>query len=373
MLSGLLPAVLTVALGGALGTACRRPADFALPAPDPGAPAAPGPAPRRRTFDAAFVNTQCEECHSEIAAEWRGSLHHASHTDPMYKDQLAKEPFPFCRACHAPEASPAGDGPEAAERLGVGCVTCHVTGDAILAVPRATGAEHDGEHHALTRSSALAGPAACGACHEFAFPDQARRTEPLLMQSTMTEHARGAHAADTCASCHMPLVRGATGTHRSHAFAASRDEALVRSAIVVEEGPFTDDTLVLRLRAGAVGHAFPTGDMLRRLALVIDVLDRDGQLVAREERYFTRHFAFTKTPYSVPRRALVRDDRIGAKDAPAEVTYRVRRSPEGGRLHYVLRYERVADPGSDGAPPIVEGSVRLAEGTKTLSRPPPTP
>jgi hypothetical protein len=366
----LLGAAAAVALPALALLACARPAPLALPSAPAGAPTTPGPAPRARAFDAAAWNARCEGCHAEIAAEWRASLHHRAYTDPMFQRQLAREPFAFCRGCHAPEASPSGDGPEGLRTLGVGCVTCHVVGDQILAVRKGDGAARDGEHHPLTRSATLEAPAACGACHQFAFPGEPARQEPLLMQSTMDEHARGPHGNQPCASCHLPLVPGgATGQHRSHAFSASRDEALVRAAVLVEEGPFTDNTLTLRLRPGAVGHAFPTGDMLRRLLLVIDVLDAEGRSVEHAERALGRHFGFTHTPNRAPRRVVARDDRVGAGADPVVLRHAARRSPPGGHLRYALRYERVEDPGDAEHPPVVEGSILLAAGTFALTAP----
>ncbi len=378
--------------------------DLVLPPSVPGAPTAPGPFPRLRSFDPVSVNARCEGCHAEIAVEWRASFHRAAYSDPMVQSQLLKEPFAFCRGCHAPEADPAGGDPVERHEMGVGCVTCHVVGDEILAVSKPTdagredqrrppgdrrgdapnapnapnaensaaldddkGAPHDGEHHPITRSLAFGGQAACAGCHEFPFPEERQRRDPLLMQTTMTEHARSAMADRSCASCHMPLVQGPTGAHRDHRFAASRDEALVRSAIVVEERPFEGDTLVLRLRPGAAGHAFPTGDMLRRLALIVDVTDAAGKVVAHDERFFARHFEMLQVPNKPPRKVLSKDDRVGAGPGDIDYRYVVRKAPEGGHLRYVLRYERVSDPngGEDGRA-LVEGSIVLADRTLPL-------
>lgn len=371
----LLAATLTLA-GAALvaGSKAAVPR-LVLPAAPTSAPTAPGPAPRLRAFDAAAVNARCEGCHAEIAAEWKQSLHHTAHTDPMYQRQFLKEPFPFCTGCHAPEANAAAKVPAKLSQLGVGCVTCHVAGDQILATTKTTGTEHDGEHHALTRTATFASPAACAACHEFAFPDSIGRKDPLLMQSTIKEHAASRYADRTCASCHMPVVVAEkTGSHRSHAFSASRNEAIVRAAVIVDEKPFVNNTLTLKLRAGAAGHAFPTGDMLRRLALVIDVLDRQGNSVEHEEHFFGRHFGYSHEPNKLPRKILLKDDRVGASPTPQVFTYSARHLPEGGHLHYTLRYERVEDPagGKDGRA-LVEGSVLIAESTLPLSPAPPGP
>jgi hypothetical protein len=196
------------------------------------------------------------------------------------------------------------------------------------------------------------------------------------MQSTVTEHAASAHAAEPCASCHMPWTKNNAGSpagrHRDHTFAASRDEGFVRSAVVLGEPAIEGDTFTIELRPGRVGHAFPTGDMLRRLSLTLDVLDAQGRVIQRREQYLARHFGEVRRPHSPPRRTLVRDDRVGAGTEPLVLRHPLIRPAGGGTLHYVLRYERVANPQGDAAgKPEVEGSVVLAD--RTLPYPAPAP
>ena len=86
----------------------------------------PGPAPRGRSAaEAAALNRTCEDCHAEIAVDWRASLHARAHTDAVYQRAFAIEPLPFCQGCHAPEADPEQPVPASAAELGVACVTCH--------------------------------------------------------------------------------------------------------------------------------------------------------------------------------------------------------------------------------------------------------
>lgn len=364
---------LLVATALVVATACVAVPRLVLPPPASGAPTAPGPSPRSRTFDPAALNARCEGCHQEIAAEWQASSHREAYTDVTYQRQLAHEPAAFCNSCHAPEAAATGPVPEPLGRLGVGCVTCHVVGDEVLAAPageptdrRAT---HDGESHPLTRTADFTKDTACASCHEFPFPDSRPRGAPLLMQSTITEHAASAYADHSCASCHMPRKPGGEGgSHRDHTFSASRDEALLRSAILVEERPLEGDTLTLVLRPGRVGHAFPTGDMLRRLAFTLEVVDAEGTVVQKETRYLARHFGLSRAPDMPSRRRLLRDDRVGAGTGPVVLRHTLRRPPAGGTIHYVLRYERVSDPrGGPENRPELEGSVVLAEKTLPLS------
>ncbi|MCC6524734.1 MAG: hypothetical protein IT373_18905 [Polyangiaceae bacterium] len=339
--------------------------ELALPPASPDAPSLPGPAPRRRTFDAAAVNARCESCHAEVAREWRASLHAGAHRDPVYVSQFAHEPLPFCTGCHAPEADPTLPVPEPLSVLGVGCVTCHVVGDRILAAPDAA-ADADGVPHALTRTADFAADSACAACHEFAFPGQSGRAQPLLMQSTVSEHAASPYAARSCASCHMPEVAGSgRGARRSHAFSASRDESFVRSAVVVEGARLEEGALTLTVRPGLVGHAFPTGDMLRRLALRLELRDARGAVLARQERFFQRRFGFRRAPNAPPERVLEADQRVGVGAGTLVAGGLATELPAGTRLHYALHYERVADPGSYAGGAVVDGSILLAEGELT--------
>ena len=63
----------------------------------------PRPA-RQRMAAAVTANRACEACHEREAASWRGSLHQRANVDDAYRAAFAREPLPFCRACHAPEA-----------------------------------------------------------------------------------------------------------------------------------------------------------------------------------------------------------------------------------------------------------------------------
>ncbi len=72
----------------------------------------------------ADPNAGCAGCHATIAAEWEGSSHHRSATNDAYVAQLAREPLPFCRGCHAPRADAARPTPAAIAERGIGCVDC---------------------------------------------------------------------------------------------------------------------------------------------------------------------------------------------------------------------------------------------------------
>lgn len=284
-------------------------------------PAMPHPAPNAQLR--AIDNASCERCHTQIAAEWRQSLHRASFTDKDFQRAIGIEPEPFCKGCHAPERDAA---------IGVACVTCHVPErGAVLAAPGAAAAPHP-----LTRSAAFATEAACARCHEFDFPDAPARRTPLAMQRTLTEH-RG--RTDTCTTCHMTKRDG----HVDHRFAASRDAAVVESAVDVRATRGAQEIRVT-LTPAAVGHAFPTGDLFRRIRVS----------VGGETRFLTRHFRTVQERPGIVVRSEVADDRV--LGGPREIVFPAGDAPARVRVVYE-RAEGPSDPPSARA--YVAGAVVL--------------
>ncbi len=222
-----------------------------------------GAAPRTAApSGAARRNAECEACHEDVAASWRGSMHRQSFTGADFASAFAREPREFCRSCHAPHADPTrGTKIGELERIGVGCVTCHV------AAPHESRPD---DPHAGLRPAANDPSSACAGCHEFGFPD----APDLLMQSTLLEHARSPAAQTSCIDCHMPRS-DALGGRRDHGFSASRDVGMLRRAVAIEAERVAPERVRIRLAPREVGHAFPTGDMFRRV--LVSAQAYDGQ------------------------------------------------------------------------------------------------
>lgn len=174
------------------------------------------------------------------------------------------------------------------------------------------------------------------------------------MQTTMTEHAASKFADRSCADCHMPA--------HDHAFGSTRDDAAIRGALSVvarREG----DALVLELAPHEVGHAFPTGDLFRRVELHAELIGAEGQTIASTTRYLGRHFA--------PRRHLdgrlnhaakhpVRDDRI---HEPTTIRLELDGQGHATTLVWSVDYQRVDDRNSHFPErSTLADEVRLAEG-----------
>ncbi len=335
--------------------------DVAPSTPEPRTPM-PGPH-RKRLGDAVALNATCIQCHDEEARQWLGSYHQRANTDAAYRKAFAMEPSPFCRGCHAPEADPRKDPPEAVSKLGVGCVTCHVTEEGmVLAAPMPAGEPARSATpapHPLRRSVEFAGAGGCAGCHEFRFPMPGGNEDAFFMQTTAREHQRSAGAAKSCAECHMPLQGG----RRSHAFAQVRDPAWLRANLEATAERTEDDTLRVTLVQPNPGHDFPTGDLFRRLEVGYELRTAGGALVRREARHLARHFEIVP---GLAGRHLSRDDRVTSEPNIVEMEIPPpAAAPPGSRISWWVTYQRVASvgTGTNPAEASVESEVKLHSGT----------
>jgi Cytochrome c554 and c-prime len=324
------------------------------PEPAPDAPM-PGPGAARGVV-AAAANAACEGCHPREAAEWRGSLHQRAHLDASYERAFAIEPMAFCQGCHAPEADPEGTVAAEVGAIGVGCVTCHDTGRGILCPPRAAAGRAP---HATAPSTAFAGPAGCARCHEFAFPSlPGARVE--LMQSTVAEGPASATPGASCAGCHMPRAGDGAEAHASHRFTVAGDPELVRGAVTVS-AERTLGGVRVTLAPRAVGHAFPTGDLFRRLQIGAEALGADRAVLAESTRFLARHFGEVRGPGRP--RVLLGDDRVGLHGAePSRVDLDLGPAAVGRPIAVRVAYQRVAHPrGIDEESALVDDEIVLWE------------
>lgn len=341
------PAALTLAVSIVLvprGVSAEADGRFALRLPAPATTTSYVRGSRERE------NARCIACHAGIAREHDGSLHAQAFVEPSFQKGYAIEPVAFCRSCHAPEHVPSSEPDAFAMSHGVTCVTCHV--------PGANGAILAGEAREKTSNTPHAvervenfGTRACTSCHEFAFPNAASVGVRGAMQKTATEHAGSAYADRTCASCHMPASDNGRRTHR---FAASRDATLLANALDVQATREKNGRLLFVLSSRAVGHAFPTGDLFRRLVLRLTT--------ARgvREQPFERSFRATRDGVTgTTTRFETSDTRL----APSRRLELDVAAPEGG-CAWELVYQRVTGVGQ--TPPFradVEAETVLAHGT----------
>ncbi len=297
----------------------------------------------------------CEPCHAAIVAEWRGSLHAASWTEPVFQAAYVREPLSFCRNCHAPMNE--GKTPRGlAAREGVSCVTCHVRDGEILG-GAGVAAAAPGLHpvrKGVTNDSAF-----CAPCHEFGFHmDDVETAE--LQQSTMSEwreRLADGRTLKSCQDCHMQSVDG----HKRHTFAVRREPGAIAKALDVDVSIY-GTTLVVTVKARDVGHAVPTGDQYRRLELRVRVAGRSHVLV------YARTFGDRKGPSGANERYEVADTRVG--EGPDKRVIELSEARSGAEVHWTLDY--LLMPESVARENEVDPAVnvtRLYEGTLTVPYP----
>lgn len=272
-------------------------------------------------------NAECAACHEREASEHATSMHRQSHDDETYLASLRGEPTEFCERCHTPLAAAEGGA-----ALGIGCTGCHAD---------------DGHRGAPARPMAAV---RCEPCHEFRFPHGSG-----LMQRTVSEHRASTHASASCASCHLPIVGDGAARHRAHGTPASRDRNVLARAVRASAALVGPGSLVVTLEARAVGHAVPTGDMFRRLAIRAEVTDAAGRIVSRAEKLLARRFV------SGPAGPVeTGDDRVPASGAPVSVGLDLGEVAASSRVRWHVDYERVVN--GLASSPVVAGVVEIASG-----------
>jgi len=287
-------------------------------------PPLPGPAPRAHGLvdglGALSGNGSCAGCHADIAVEWRRSLHRRAWADPVFQQAYTVEPIAFCRGCHAPESDLAVEPIGRAADEGVGCTTCHVAAGHVVSSSASPSALHP-----VFADARFATEQACAGCHQFDFPSEALQRVAQPMQDTIAEHARSTAKDAPCQSCHMPLVDGREGRHRSHDFAVLADPSMIRRAARVTAERADGNRVAVTLAPAAAGHAFPTGDMFRRLEVRAFAVDKNGEVVAAEPVILARTF-----------RDAPRDPHGGGLDLARVEAADTRVPPPGGPSRRVL-------------------------------------
>jgi hypothetical protein len=331
--------------------------------PGPFSPAkVPAPEAARR------VNDGCIKCHEDVAKEWRASLHAQAYTNPEFQRALRVEPVPFCRGCHAPDADPNLADNAALQSQGVSCVSCHVVKDGILGVSNPAKPPHraSGKAHPALGRADFKSIAACADCHQFAFPGESGGIPTNLMQSTVNEFLRRFEAARGCAGCHMPADE--TG-HRSHRFDVTRNGKLLQSALRVSARRTANHQVEIELTPSGVGHAFPTGDLFRRLTVEVEAIGPEHSQLEAHTVYLTREFEMTHTAGGVKRRRPIRDTRLLADGPSRTVVVQWESDVSPYPVRFRVLYQRVQHPGKVGQPDAdIAGEILLAEGELAVQK-----
>jgi hypothetical protein len=135
-----------------------------------------------------------------------------------------------------------------------------------------------------------------------------------------------------------PRARGAPG--KSHRFGVHDDPEVLRAAVTAEALPRTDRSIVVRLRAAEVGHAFPTGDMFRRLEVRAWAAGSEGAVRAPPV-VLERVFRVRVGEGGITDRSEVRDDRVPASGEARDAVVVFPESIGGRAVRWEVAYRRM--------------------------------
>ena len=228
-------------------------------------------------FDAPEV---CGGCHTEIYAQWKGSMHSNAWTDPIYRAALnaiskasGGKADKFCMGCHTPigvvtgEATPSGAGMSAIANRGVQCDVCHnisrstgIGNGAYVLTPLLHGRPlkfgpfndaaspyHDTAYSKLHERSEF-----CGQCHDVTHP-----FNRFPIERTYSEWRDSVYAGAgvQCQDCHMKPAPG-----KATPFSKERERIYTHF--------FVGGNALVTAMMGADTHAKLAEDMLRSAARV---------------------------------------------------------------------------------------------------------
>ncbi|MFL5247484.1 MAG: carboxypeptidase regulatory-like domain-containing protein [Myxococcales bacterium] len=287
--------------------------------------------PRERARAEGDDRAACEKCHPVLVAEWEGSAHAGSATNPLFlavfegKDRLGRPTggpayrldFPSsrgtCAACHVPALAvnaPFDTDPAAARGVaaqGVTCDVCHKIRDAAV---DATGGRPGVLSFTFARpvrgkdaffgqlDDVIAGPDSfralyresryCAPCHHGSF--WGVRAYPEFSEWAASGYAR---KNVQCQDCHMKLRGGPRrfalekegaalrdpATISSHVQYGLNDEAFMRSALTyAARAEVLGDRIRVRvsIKNSGAGHHVPTGSPMRNMVLLVEANDAQG-------------------------------------------------------------------------------------------------
>lgn len=217
----------------------------------------------------------CENCHPEVYAEWRTSIHSQAWTDPEVRRKDASDNFANkdCIPCHAP--SPileTGLGNPPLPRFlsreeGVNCLSCHMENGRVK-----------GKTPGITRGcfpepDPRVGTAElCGICHN------QHQTVDEWKESRFSREGVG------CLSCHMPeRVREGGRGGRDHTLKGGHFPDRVRKAVTLHGVQEEPGKVILVVKNLWGGHYVPTDARHRAMDLAASFFDREGNLLERPE------------------------------------------------------------------------------------------
>ncbi|KAA0894083.1 hypothetical protein [Oryzomonas rubra] len=212
----------------------------------------------------------------------------------------AEEGGKSCNVCHFPEpfAIPAMGveemtkpkaRPKGKEAGGLTCASCHLTPEGQIRGPHAVKAPH-----ATVADPAIQTSAMCAYCHSMGKRVPGKQTQTFL--EWRDDFNKPGLGKQHCQDCHMPrTVRKVAEDFDNparavarHLWTGGRSQQRLASALslaISQQDKGRSDLSFHVINVGA-GHSVPTGSNRRAIYLNVEVMDKDGKNVARNEWMF---------------------------------------------------------------------------------------
>ncbi len=279
----------------------------------------------------------CGGCHTDIYAQWNGSMHSNSHKDPVYEklflmaSRETNNTFnPFCSKCHVPIDFLAGNIPSAdnykvseISEKGISCDFCHtvnassgIGNGAFISSPGKIkrGPFDDSNYstfHLTAYSQLHTRSEFCGMCHNVNHPFNG-----LVLENTYSEWKEGPYNETTqCQDCHMTpgvtgfkanpgraaagaplreniythyfvggnsMLPGILGSPEHERLARERLQSAARVDILKFEKTDDNKTVNLAIKVSNIGagHMLPTGlTEARMIWLEVEAKDGSGKTI----------------------------------------------------------------------------------------------
>lgn len=191
----------------------------------------------------------CEKCHVKQAKQFESSRHAQSWSNEIFQKayRVARLAW-WCKDCHKP---PHESNPQ--DQQGLTCQNCHEVEGVILSSN--PNADHKKAPHPLAYDASLKSAEFCARCHQFNLPKSHPMYSEVPVQTTFQEWQNSA-VSQSCQDCHM--------AEYGHRFPGGHDLEFLKKSISIDiQDANGQSTVTLKLEG--VGHAVPTGDVVRRL------------------------------------------------------------------------------------------------------------
>lgn len=261
---------------------------------------------------------ECANCHQAIYRAWANSMHAKAIEDPIFKldylhalNDYGDKIRGYCIHCHSPTVRYTGDIylKNRLSQEGVSCDFCHSISSVNLENPEdpfivdPAGPQYgpyenaSSPAHASAYSELHTRAEFCAGCHEL------KNSQGILVLGTYTEWKESLYAQQGvhCQNCHMPKVFGEpivdprvkkSDLHMTaHEFLGGHSEinlqhaATLDSRVELEEG---ETVVTVSVTNAESGHKLPTGTPVRKVVLLVKLLDKNGKKIAQGEKVYQK-------------------------------------------------------------------------------------